>query len=233
MISCSTTIPALPLGWRKGTSEASLKLRASFTTSPTPPPAAAQTGPIVLQRPDTSDRLEYRDYLDQTVKGHFTLLAPNELSDIRKRYETLTGAPVEGEARPSDEQLSALSHRLRPQANGRREAPFVEFAVFGLFDGRSTKLRQFHDHILTRDGSWQYRLLRGPSCFAQWEASWRVFGAACVMLDVARPGQFQLYFAGIRRLHDFSLTTGRRLAALMRSFAPKSGRVCTKKSQRA
>ena len=78
----------------------------------------------------------------------------------------------------------------------------MEFAIWGPFDGRSAKLRQFHDHILTRDGSWQYRLLRGPSTFSQWEASWNVFAAACIMLDVAKFGELQQYRSGIKRLND-------------------------------
>ena len=169
------------------------------------PPAAAPvqpSGPIQVMLPDTSDRQEYKDYLDQTLRGTFTMLPHKELMAIRRNYEKWTGAPVEGDARPSDGQLSALAHRLRPQANGLLEAPFVEFAVFGPHHGRSARFRQFHDHVLTRDGTWQYRLLRGPGTFESWEACWRVFAASCIMLDVAKPGQLHQYFVGVRTFNQ-------------------------------
>ena len=71
------------------------KLRENLM--PTVPVTQPQvSGPIVVQMPDTSDRLEYRDYIDQTLKGHFTLLAPAELYAIRKRYEAITGGACRG-----------------------------------------------------------------------------------------------------------------------------------------
>ena len=179
------------------------KLRSNIAAALVPvQPTAPTTGPITLTMPDTSNRLEYRDVLDQTARGTYTMLPPADIMALRRRYDTHTGAPVEGDARPSDRQLSALTHWLRPQADGRREAPFVEFAIWGPYDGRSAKTRQFHEHVLTRDGTWQFRLLRGPTTFSQWEASWRVFAACLIMLDVAKLGQLQQYFAGIRRLHE-------------------------------
>ena len=50
--------------------------------------------PITITLPDNSDKLQFRDYLDQTVRssGTFTLLAPSELKALRDRYVTVTGA---------------------------------------------------------------------------------------------------------------------------------------------
>ena len=102
--------------------------------------------------PDTSDKLHYKDYIDQTLSGTFELLPISELSALRRRFIDITGTPLTNEERPSDEQLSALSHRLRLQKNGREAPPFVEFAVFGPYDGRSATLRKFSAHVLTREG---------------------------------------------------------------------------------
>ena len=95
------------------------------TTVPTPSPA---TAPILLQVPDNSDKLSYRDFIDQAARGHFTLLSPKELTALRLRYDKHTGAP---DSRPTDGQLSALASWLKPQPDGRRNAPFVEFATWG------------------------------------------------------------------------------------------------------
>ena len=178
------------------------KIRTHLTLPPAEPASTPQAGPIVLHVPDNADKKEYRDYLDQAAKGTFTLLTPAEIIRLRQRYQDHTGAPVEGDARPSDGQVSALASWLKPQPDGRRNAPFVEFAVWGPFNDRSVKLRQFHDHILIRDGAWQFRLLRGPSSFTQWEASWRIFSSCCIMLDAAKLGQLHQYYTGIRRLTE-------------------------------
>ena len=82
------------------------------------------------------------------------------------------------------------------------EAPFAEFAVFGPFDGRATKLRQFMAHVLTRDGTWAHRLLRSPPSFQQWCICWKVYANTLVMLDIAKVGQLQLYYSGIARLFN-------------------------------
>ena len=75
--------------------------------------------------PDTTDRLEYRDWLDQTARGTFTMLSQDELRRLHERYLLATGAPTTGDIRPSDQQLSALSHRIRPQADGTMNPPFT------------------------------------------------------------------------------------------------------------
>ena len=178
------------------------KLRDHVSAPPSAPAPTPSTTPIFLQVPDNSSKKEYRDFIDQAAKGHFELLSPKEIAALRMRYEKHTGGPVEGDSRPTDGQLSALASWMKPQPDGRRNPPFVEFAVWGPYNDRSVKLRQFHDHILTRDGSWQFRLLRGPSSFAQWETSWRIFASCCIMLDIAKFGQLQQYYSGIRRLCD-------------------------------
>ena len=80
--------------------------------------------------------------------------------------------------------------------------PFTEFAVFGPYDARTVKLRQFHAHVLTREGTWQKHLLSGPSDYHAWEASWNVFEPSLIMLDAALPGQLRLYKNGCRQLAD-------------------------------
>ena len=136
---------------------------------------------------DVDDRLYFKDYLDQTLTGRFALLHDSEISQLRQKYFDHCGAHPNNDERPSDEQISAMAARIRDRSGGRVWAPFAEFAVFGPFDGRATKLRTFTAMVLNRDGAWQQRTLRGPSSFAQWEASWRVYEVLLIMLDVCPP----------------------------------------------
>ena len=113
------------------------------------------------------------------------------------------------DSRPSDAQLSALAARLGPQKDGQVHAPFVEFAIFGPYDGRFAKLRAFLAQVLVRDGTWRNKMVRGPQSFAEWEASWRVYATALVMLGVAWPwGPLTLF----RRDQTAGRAVPRRLA---------------------
>ena len=151
---------------------------------------------------EVEDKLLLKDYLDQTLPGNFKLLHDDEIAKLRQRYFSVTGAHPPNDERPSDEQISAMAHRVRDRSGGRVWAPFAEFAVFGPFDGRPTQLRTFTAMVLNREGTWQQRSLRGPSSFAQWEASWKVYEVLLIMLDVSPPGPLKAYFQSIRRLAD-------------------------------
>lgn len=178
------------------------------TESPQAAPPPLQ--PIVVQVPNTDDKLLLRDYLDQTMSGSFDLLGTDELMRLRDRFEAITGAPPRDDERPSDEQLSALAHRLRVQSNGRMHTPWVEFATFGPFDGRAARNRAFNAHVLARDGTWRWQRLSGPSSFVMWRSSWRVFAASMVMLEIASPGSLQQYEGGSSDWLRFSQTIGPR-----------------------
>ena len=72
------------------------KLRSHLCSMLALPSSHAPPQPIAVQMPDTTNRLEYRDVLDQASKGCYTLLSPKELSQLQQRYEFHTGAPVDG-----------------------------------------------------------------------------------------------------------------------------------------
>ena len=165
-------------------------------------PKSTPQQPIFVTMAEVEDKLLLKDYLDQTLPGNFKLLHDDEIAKLRLRYFSVTGAHPPNDERPSDEQISAMAHRVRDRSGGRVWAPFAEFAVFGPFDGRSTKLRTFTAMVLNREGTWQQRSLRGPNSFAQWEASWKVYEVLLIMLDVSPPGPLKAYFQSIRRLAD-------------------------------
>ena len=178
------------------------KLRAALADPPSAPPASSTTPtPIVVTLPDTTNKLPLRDYLDQTITScTFEKLSPPELKELRDRYFATTGSVPSGDARPTDEQVSALCHRIRRQADGTRDPPFTECAIWGPFNARSIKLRQFHAHVLSREGTWHNQLLKGPENISAWRGCWAVFEVAMIMLDAAMPGQLRMYKEGIEKL---------------------------------
>ena len=155
---------------------------------------------IVVQLADNSDKLQLCDHIDQTLKGTFDALPAAEIAQLRQRLVDVIGVPPPTEERPTDEQISALAHRVRVQSSGRMNPPWVEFAIFGPYGARTAKMRQFTAPVLIRDGTRSQKTLRGPSSYAQWVAAWAVFANTMIMLDIASPGSLQLYQRGIKRL---------------------------------
>ena len=129
------------------------------------PVVAAPPQNIVVTLPETPNELPMRNYIDQTSTEKFTMLSEDELRQLRQRYYDATGMEPLAEERPSDQQLSALAHLLRPKKDQRVHAPFVEFAVFGPYNGRSAKMRAFTAQVFNRDGSLVTRTLRRPESF--------------------------------------------------------------------
>ena len=179
------------------------QIRRTFKEpAPDLPPPTAPPPPqnIFVKLADDSEKLQLCDFIDQTVKGTFEVLPAAEIAQLRQRLVDIIGVPPPSEEKPSDEQISALAHRVRVQNNGRMNPPWVEFAIFGPYGSRTARMRQFTAHVLTRDGTWSQKTLRGPSSYAQWEAAWTVFANTMIMLDLASPGSLQQYQRGIRRL---------------------------------
>ena len=116
---------------------------------------------IVVQLILNSDKLHLCDFIDQTIKGSFELLPASEIAQLRQRLVDIIGVAPPTEGRPSDEQISAMAQRVRAQANGRMNPPWVEFAIFGPHGFRTAKMRQLAAHVLTRDGTWSQKTLMG------------------------------------------------------------------------
>ena len=156
---------------------------------------------VVAETPKVEDAtvmLKCSTFLDQASEASFPLLAPDKVRQLRGVYRNLFGDDPTTAARPTDEQLSALSARL---ASGR--VPFVDFAVFGPFDDHAAKLRKYSDQAFV-GGVLQTRLLAGPSTYADWSACFEVFKVSMIMLEAAKPGSLARYEEGIRQLwHTF------------------------------
>ena len=82
-------------------------------------------------------------------------------------------------------------------ASGR--APYTEFAVFGPYGRRYSKLRKFEAQVFVH-GELTTRMLRGPASFEAWKACWRVFRSCMLMLRAATPSALDAYKEGIRML---------------------------------
>ena len=169
------------------------KARATVL-NPTSSIASNAPPPVAPVAPAVSTHLKISSFVDQSSEMVFPLLTPDQLSPHRAKYDSVFHVPPPLNQRPTDEQLSALKALL---ATGR--TPYVDFAIFGPFDEVEAKHRKFTEQVFV-DGALQTRLLHGPSSYTAWEACWKVYRSAMIMLDQASIGALDAYAEGIRQL---------------------------------
>ena len=108
---------------------------------------------------------------------------------------TVMGAPPMEEEEPSTDQLQVLHHRVYVA----KAAPYVDHAVFGPCGRQTARANKFRTWIPTA-GAYLSRELPGPENFQQWQASWRVFVVAAIMLDFASQAALAQYEKNIEQL---------------------------------
>ena len=89
------------------------------------------------------------------------------------------GLPADAED-PTIEQLSALLRKVKVLL----QPPYADFAVWVPFAKRHMKSQKYQSFVLQEDGTFLSKLVPGPSCFAHWQASFRVLRTALVMTDI-------------------------------------------------
>eukprot|EP00971_Amphidinium_carterae_P282387 5606195-Amphidinium_carterae.1 len=90
-------------------------------------------------------------------------------------------APPPAEEEPTQEMLIALNHRIRVQ-NG---TPYVDMGVWCPCGSLTARAQKFRTWIPSPSGGYISKEPPGPSCFAQWILSWRVFVVAAIMLKAS------------------------------------------------
>ena len=125
-------------------------------------------------------------------------LLPPEVEQVNRwhgKYILAMGALPEECEEPSSAQLAALDKRVRSG-----QPPYVDFAVWLPYGRRSEKSHKFRVYVPLGNGEIQVREQPGPANFQAWMASWRVFKAAAIMLDVITLASLSRYEKAIERL---------------------------------
>ncbi len=125
-------------------------------------------------------------------------LLPPEVGQVNKwhtNYIMAMGALPEECEEPSAAQLAVLNKRVQSG-----QPPYVDFAVWLPFGRRSEKSHKFRVYVPLGNGEIQVREQPGPSNFQAWTASWRVFKAAAIMLDIISMACLSRYEKAIERL---------------------------------
>ena len=162
------------------------------------PSGSRDTGPRVPAPVSASVKervLKMSSLVDQTDESE---LLPPEIDQVNRwhsKYVLTMGALPEECEEPSAAQLAALSKRV---SGG--QPPYVDFAVWLPFGRRSEKSHKFRVYVPLGNGEIQVREQPGPANFQAWTASWRVFKAAAIMLDITTLAALSRYEKAIEKM---------------------------------
>ena len=149
---------------------------------------------MTKEKPVAGDKRKKSEVLDQMDDGTYEQLDPDSRKKMRVRHRDVTGGNPLAASRPTAQQLAALKSRVESG-----DAPYTDFAVFGPYGNRLSKIRKFEAQVFV-DGELKTRILRGPSNVESWSACWSVFRSAMIRLDMASPQVLDDYHEGIRQL---------------------------------
>ena len=126
------------------------------------------------------------------------LLPPGSLqvNNWFQNYIAVMGAPPDETEEPTGAQLAALHKRT----NLNDQAPYVDFAIWVPYGRRMSKVNKTRVYTPLGDGSYLYKDLPGPGSFQAWTSSWKVFKAACLMLNIANLAALEAYYRTIEKL---------------------------------
>ncbi|CAK0845264.1 unnamed protein product [Prorocentrum cordatum] len=165
--------------------------------APAARPAAAESGAAPAAAPATRDKVvKLSAVLDQGDDGEVRVADASTHAQWHANYQQqVLAAPAE-DAEPSVEQLTALDHRV----NGRGCSPYADFALWGPFARKGVRAAKFRAWYPTGDGTFTAKELPGPGNLQHWEAAWKVFATACIMLMAVARSALEHYAEKIRKL---------------------------------
>ena len=140
------------------------------------------------------EKRKVSEVLDQIDDSSYEPLPPAAIAQMRGFHRAVTGGDPPDHERPTADQLAALAHRMKMG-----KAPYADFAVFGPYGRRQTKLLRFTAQVFVH-GELVTRQLRGPGSYHGWRSSWGVFRASMIMLNAASPAALDKYARGIEEL---------------------------------
>lgn len=106
------------------------------------------------------------------------------------------GAQPDESEEPTSAQLAALHKRVYLE----NRSPYTDFSVWLPFERRMSRVQKCRVYTPLGNGSFLQKDLPGPSSIMAWRASWNVFRAACIMLNICSLAALEAYARQIEKL---------------------------------
>ncbi|CAJ1436241.1 unnamed protein product [Effrenium voratum] len=143
-------------------------------------------------------KMKMTHVLDQADETEFMVEPEETRAKWVTQYVSLTGGLPPEEEEPSMEQLSALSRRVFSL----KGAPYADFSVWVPYGKKALRTARFRSYVATLEG-FVTKELAGPTNFEMWQASYRVYRTAMVMLNITPLAHLNAYETHIEKMVRF------------------------------
>ena len=174
--------------------------KASF-----PPSIFSQQGAAILagnpgvDEPDLdTTKVKLSTVLDQGNDTEIKVMGTAQLRVLLSKWkrESNDGEEPAEDEEATAEQISALAHRLRLGST-----PFVDFGIWRAHGSDLSRVVKFAAHFPLPGGGYSTKEIVGPSSYAEWEKSWRVYTFAMEVLGAASRTRMDKYRKTVAHLN--------------------------------
>ena len=147
----------------------------------------------VLSTPPVK-KVKLGSIIEQTNDNEQNLLDSGSIQAAFERYKKSFGDFPPAEEEPTGDQLTALKAVVDAQG-----PPYADFGIWGPHGYRILKKIKMRGLRISPSGELATVELAGPGSFEQWDACFRVFRSAAVMLNMLSPSKCEAYMNLIRK----------------------------------
>ena len=144
----------------------------------------------------TTRRMKNTHVLDQADETEFDVADDGQRSKWLQAYVRQMGSLPPEEEEPSVEQMSAFAKRLLENGG----PPYADFSVWVPFGKKAYRASKYKAYLPTPSGEFIMKEIPGPSNFTQWQASFKVYRTAMLMVEAASLSTLMAYEAHIEKL---------------------------------
>ena len=162
------------------------------TTSAT---AGTTTASTTAMASSPTRRMKNTHVLDQADETEFDVADDGQRSKWLQAFVRQMGSLPPEEEEPSVEQMSAFAKRLLENGG----PPYADFSVWVPYGKKAYRASKYKAYLPTPSGEFIMKEIPGPSCFVQWQASFKVFRTAMLMLEAASLSTLMAYEAHIEK----------------------------------
>eukprot|EP00435_Cladocopium_sp_Y103_P074084 s120_g46.t1 len=141
-------------------------------------------------------KMKLSQVADQGDESEFMIMPESQKAAYYTKYVAKVGGMPADSEDPTMEQISAVYRKVRVLG----QPPYCDFAVWVPFAKKHLRAQKYQSFVLQEDGTFMAKMVPGPTCYAHWQASYRVLRTTLVMLEVISLANLMEWEAMIERL---------------------------------
>eukprot|EP00971_Amphidinium_carterae_P352240 6492503-Amphidinium_carterae.1 len=170
------------------------------------PPEAVVKLPDVAPSAPAGRKVKTSLVLDPCDEAEVKVAEPDRIAQWYLNHQRAKGGPPMEESEPTPEQISAMHQRVVTF----NLEPYADFSLLTPYGRRIAKELRHRSWLPQEDGSYKPAMAKGPDDFSTWQACYKVYAAALLMIcfddagnkPVVTPAALEVYYERFRQLVD-------------------------------